>query len=162
MLISAVVAMAENRVIGKDNQLPWRLPADLRYFKALTLGKPILMGRKTYESIGRVLPGRRNLILTRDAKLSVPEAQVVTSLEAALAALPATDAELMVIGGGELYRAFLPQFQRIYMTLVHTRVEGDSFFPELGAGEWRQVSCEAHPADGENQFGYSFVVWERG
>nr|AIA14776.1 Dihydrofolate reductase [uncultured bacterium] len=160
MPISAIVAMAENRVIGKNNQLPWRLPADLRHFKALTMGKPILMGRKTHESIGRVLPGRQNIITTRNTAFQVPEALVVHSLEAALKTLPETE-EVMLIGGAELYRELFPKVQRIYMTLVHAEVEGDSYFPELKPSEWQQISCEDHEADQDNAYPYSFLVWER-
>ncbi len=160
MLISAVVAMAENRVIGKENRLPWHLPADLKYFKTLTLGKTILMGRKTHESIGRVLPGRRNLILTRNPALQVPGAQVVDSLSQALKILSPAD-ELMIIGGAALYRELLPQIQRIYLTLVHARIEGDSYFPELNPSEWQELSREDHPADEKNAYSFSFVVLER-
>ncbi len=161
MLISAIVAMAENRVIGKDNQLPWRLPADLRHFKALTLGKPVLMGRKTHESIGRALPGRRNIILTRNSGFQAAEgAEVVSSIDVAMESLKATD-ELMLIGGAELYRELLPRVQRIYLTVVHAQVEGDCYFPELNLTEWRQTSCEDHAADEENRYSYSFMVWER-
>lgn len=161
MLISAIVAMAENRVIGKDNQLPWRLPADLRHFKALTMGKPVLMGRKTHESIGRALPGRRNIILTRNTGFKASEGvEVVHSIDAVLKSLKATD-ELMLIGGAELYRELLPRVQRIYLTVVHAQVEGDRYFPELDLSEWRQVSREDHAAEGENAYAYSFTVWER-
>lgn len=160
MRISAIVAMAENQVIGRANQLPWHLPADLKHFKALTLGKTILMGRKTHESIGRVLPGRRNLIMTRNKTFQVPGAQVVDSLAAALKTVD-PDEELMVIGGAELYRELLPQVLRIYMTIVHARPLGDSYFPVLNPAEWREVSYEDHPADAQNALPYSFVVWER-
>lgn len=160
MYISAIVAMAENRVIGRNNALPWRLPADLRHFKELTLGKPVLMGRKTHESIGRVLPGRRNIITTRNTTFEVPDALVVHSIEAALQTLSESD-ELMLIGGAELYRELLPRVQRIYMTVVHAEIEGDSYFPELKPAEWRQVNSEDHPADKDNAYPYSFVIWER-
>lgn len=160
MQLAAIVAMAENRVIGKDNQLPWRLPADLRHFKALTLGKTILMGRKTHESIGRVLPGRPNLIMTRNTDLQVPGAIVVHSLEAALKFVSAED-EVMIIGGAQLYRELLPQTQRIYMTIVRAELVGDSYFPELDLKEWRQVASEEHEADEENAYAYRFVEWER-
>ncbi len=161
MKLSAIVAITENRVIGRNNRLPWRLPADLCHFKKLTLGKPILMGRKTYESIGRVLPGRRNLILTRNSAYQVPGAEVVFSLEEAVSGLKA-DEELMLIGGAELFREFLPRVQKVYLTLVRAELEGDSYFPELSAAEWREVSREDHGADAENEYDYSFTVWERG
>lgn len=160
MRISAVVAMAQNRVIGKNNQLPWRLPADLRYFKALTLGKPILMGRKTHEAIGRVLPGRRNIILTRNKAFQVSGAKVIYSFEEVLKGLKEED-ELMLIGGAQLFQALLPEIQKIYLTKVHAIVEGDSYFPELNPTEWQEIYCEDHPADHENEYAYSFSVWER-
>lgn len=160
MHLSAIVAMAENRVIGRNNRLPWRLPADMRYFKKITMGKPILMGRKTYESIGRVLPGRLNIIMTRNTNFQVPEARVVHSLDAALQVVSEVE-EAMVIGGAELYQALLLQIQRIYMTVVHAEIEGDQYFPMLDPKEWRQISSEAHQADAENVYAYSFVEWER-
>ena len=160
MVLSAIVAMAENRAIGKNNQLPWRLPADLRHFKEITLGKPIVMGRKTYESIGRVLPGRQNVIITRQPSFQVPGAEVVCSPDAAFKLL-APAAEVMVIGGAELYRELLSRFQRIYITLVHAVIEGDSFFPDLDPAEWREGVREDHGADEENVYPYSFVVLER-
>ena len=118
------------------------------------------MGRKTHESIGRVLPGRRNIITTRNTAFQVPDALVVHSVAAALKTLSENE-ELMVIGGAELYRELLPQVQRIYMTVVHAELEGDSYFPELKPAEWLQVSCEDHAADKENAYPYSFLVWER-
>jgi len=160
MRISAIVAMAENRVIGRDNQLPWRLPADLRHFKELTLGKPILMGRKTHESIGRVLPGRRNIIMTRNRDYQAPGTERVHSLAEVFKTLLPTD-ELMLIGGAELYRELLPQVGRLYLTQVHADVKGDSYFPELNPAEWKELSREEHAADAENEYPYSFMVWER-
>jgi len=160
MRLSAIVAMSENRVIGRDNQLPWRLPADLRHFKALTLGKSILMGRKTHESIGRLLPGRRNIIITRNQQFQVPQALVVHSVEAVLNEICNED-ELMIIGGAELYRELLPQTQRIYLTMIHAQIEGDSYFPELTPQEWHKISNEDHPVDTENPYPYSFEIWER-
>jgi dihydrofolate reductase len=160
MYLSAIVAMAENRVIGKNNQLPWRLPADLRHFKEITLGKPLLMGRKTYESIGRLLPGRQNVIITRNQNFQVLGADIVHSLEQAWALLADAN-EVMVIGGAELFCELLPQIQRIYLTLVHAAIEGDSYFPALNPAEWCPGVSEEHRADEENNYGYSFVTWER-
>lgn len=152
--------MTKNRVIGNHNQLPWHLPADLRYFKALTLGKPILMGRQTYASIGRLLPGRQNLILTKNKAFQLPGAWVVHSWEEALKTVPAAQ-ELLIIGGAAVFQALLPKIQRIYITLVHTELPGDRYFPELDLSEWRQLSREDHLADKENCYPYSFLVWER-
>ncbi|OGT69302.1 MAG: dihydrofolate reductase [Gammaproteobacteria bacterium RIFCSPHIGHO2_12_FULL_45_9] len=159
MPISAVVAMAENRVIGCNNQLPWRLPADLRHFKLVTMGKPVIMGRKTYESIGRPLPGRVNIVVTRDSQRQVPGCIVVTSPQAALQV--AEQAELCVIGGSELYRQLLPQVQRIYLTIVHHSFSGDAYFPELNAADWHETERMDYQADAENPYAYSFIVLER-
>jgi dihydrofolate reductase len=158
--IAIVVAMAENRVIGCDNRLPWHLPADLRHFKQLTLGKPVLMGRRTHESIGRPLPERTNIVVTRDRTYSAPGCIVAHSLESALEAA-AGWAEVMVIGGTELYRQLLPRADHIYLTLVHARFEGDALFPELEAGEWRELERTDFPPDERNPWPYSFVRLER-
>lgn len=158
--IAIVVAMAENRVIGRDNRLPWHLPADLRHFRQLTLGKPVLMGRRTHESIGRPLPERINIVVTRDRDYEATGCIVAHSLESALEAA-AGYAEVMVIGGTELYRQLLPRADRIYLTLVHAGFEGDAWFPELEAGEWREVERMDYPADEKNCCPYSFVRLER-
>lgn len=158
--IAIVVAMADNRVIGRDNRLPWHLPADLRHFKQLTLGKPVLMGRKTHESIGRPLPDRTNIVVTRDRSYTAPGCIVAHSLERALQAAGGC-AEVMVIGGMELYRQLLPRADCIYLTLVHAAFEGDAFFPELDAGEWREVERADWMPDEKNSWPYSFVRLER-
>ena len=161
-ILSAIVAMAENRVIGKDNQLPWHLPADLKHFKSITTGHPILMGRKTHESIGRPLPNRVNIILTRNPDYQAAGCTVVTSIETALQHAEQHHASvLFVIGGAEIYRQLLPAIQRIYLTIVHHAIEGDAHFPELNPHEWKEVSREKHAADEANPFAYSFVVFER-
>lgn len=160
MLISAIVAMSENRVIGRNNQLPWRLPADLENFKKTTMGKPILMGRKTYESIGRILPGRENIIITRNPCFQVPGAKVFHTPQAALQAVQQSP-EVMVIGGSELYQVMFPLFKRIYMTLVHATVEGDSYFPELDLAEWVVLSRVEQVADEKNAYPYTFITWEK-
>jgi dihydrofolate reductase len=158
--VSLVVAMAENGVIGRANGLPWRLPEDLRRFKASTMGKPILMGRKTFESIGRPLPGRLNIVLTRDAHWSATGAQVVHSLEQAFAA--AGDApELIVIGGAEIYRLVMPFARRIYLTQVHADVPGDTFFPALEPSEWIDLEREAQAADERHAYALTFTTLER-
>lgn len=160
MRIAAIFAMSENRVIGKDNQLPWHLPADLQHFKALTMGKPILLGRKTYESIGRPLPGRCNLVMSRDVQFQAPGCVVVNSLETALLAAGYSD-EIMVIGGAVLYQHLLPRTQRLYMTIIHHEFEGDAYFPVLDMSEWEEVSHVDHDADEENKYSYSFITLDR-
>ncbi len=162
--LAMIVAMADNRAIGADNTLPWHLPEDLKHFKRVTLGKPVLMGRKTYESIGRPLPGRVNIVVSRQPDFVPAGVEVCTTVEAALeraqlAAREAGASEVMVIGGGQLYRELLPRVQRIYLTEVHCEVAGDAFFPELDAN-WREVERQRGEAgDGP---AYSFVVLERG
>jgi len=140
-IVSLVVAMAGNRAIGMQGRLPWHIPEDLRRFKALTLGHAIVMGRKTYESIGRLLPGRRSVIVTRQADFQVEGALVVHSLDEAIARCAGSE-EVFVIGGGELYREALPRAQRIYLTRVHLAPAADTFFPELQAGQWRETQHE--------------------
>jgi dihydrofolate reductase len=158
--VSLLVAVAENGVIGRDNQLPWRLPDDLKRFKALTMGKPILMGRKTFESIGKPLPGRTSLVLTRSEAWSHPGAVIVHSLDEALDRT-AGAAELIVIGGAEVYRLALPRAERIYLTRVHAAVDGNTLFPALEERQWRQSAREEHPADERHAYAMSFCVLER-
>jgi dihydrofolate reductase len=161
MSIELVVAVAENDVIGRRNQLPWRLPADLRHFKALTLGKPVLMGRKTYESIGKALPGRTNIVLSRTPQFAPGDCIVVRSLDEARGAAGAHGA-LMVIGGAEIYRQCLPLANRIHLTLVHAHIaDGDTVFTAWRGAEWDQSSCERHEADDKNAHAYSFITLER-
>jgi dihydrofolate reductase len=156
-----VVAVAENDVIGRGNRLPWRLSADLRRFKALTLGKPVLMGRKTYQSIGHALPGRTNLVLSRSSSFAPADCTVVATLDAARMAAGA-EADLMVIGGAEIYRQSLPFASRIHLTLVHARIDGgDAFFDGWRGAEWHESSRERHEADEKNSCAYSFVTLDR-
>ena len=159
-LVSLIVAMAQNGVIGRDNALPWRLPEDLKRFRAFTLGKPILMGRKTFESIGRPLPGRVNLVLTRDRGWFAAGVIVVHSVEEALAQAGASE-ELVAIGGAEIYRLVLPFARRIYLTHVHADVPGDIYFPDFDPTQWVDVECRTHPADGEHAYPVTFVTLER-
>jgi dihydrofolate reductase len=159
MVISLIVAMAANRVIGRDNKLPWRLPNDLRRFRALTMGKPLVMGRKTFESIGRPLDGRHNIVVSRNPDYRAEGCTVVHSPEAALAAAVPAE-ELFVAGGAELYAQFLPRAHRLYLTLVHARVEGDTFFPTYDESQWREIEREDHQADGRHAYAYSFLVLE--
>jgi dihydrofolate reductase len=156
----AVLAMAGNGVIGRDNALPWRLPADLRHFKALTLGKPVLMGRRTFESLGRPLPGRENIVMTRDPGWSADGVTVVASIEEAMAA--AGDApELMVIGGAEVYRQCWPRLSRIELTRVHAAPAGDTRLDGVDWSGWQESAVEHHPADERNEYDYSFVTLTR-
>ncbi|HMK87213.1 MAG TPA: dihydrofolate reductase [Steroidobacteraceae bacterium] len=156
-----VVAVSENDVIGRRGQLPWRLSSDLRRFKVLTIGKHVLMGRKTYESIGRALPGRTNLVLSRSLEFAPGDCTVVRSLEAARCAAGASS-ELMIIGGAEIYRECLSLASRIHLTLVHTRIEdGDAFFEGWRGPQWVEVSRERHEADDKNSCDYSFVTLDR-
>lgn len=163
MRVSIVVAMTAERVIGRDGRLPWRIPADLRHFKALTWAKPVIMGRKTYRSIGGALPGRANIVVTRDAAFQAPGVHVVHGFEAALAAargLVGDDGEAMVIGGADVFTAALPIAERLYLTEVHAEVAGDAFFPDYDREEWAEVSRETHAGE-DGGPAYSFVVLER-
>ena len=153
--ISLIVACDENRLIGRNGDLPWRLPNDLKHFKSLTLGKTILMGRKTWDSLGRPLPQRENWVLTRDAAFAAEGCRVFNKLEDALAAH--AEGELMVIGGADLYRQALPHAQCLYLTQVHAREEGDTWFPDFSNAGFREVSREDHPADEKHAYAYSFL-----
>lgn len=157
--LELVVAVARNGVIGRGNALPWHLPDDLRHFKELTLGKPILMGRRTWDSLGRPLPGRRNIVLSRDPGCQPTGAIVVRSLAEARAA--AGPGSLMVIGGAELYRLCLPLARVLHLTEVDADVDGDVRFPEWERAEWREVDRRAYPADARHALPYSFVTLER-
>jgi dihydrofolate reductase len=159
-LISLIVAMAQNGVIGRANTLPWRLPRDLQRFKAFTLGKAVLMGRRTFESIGRPLPQRANLVLTRDHAWRAAGVDTVHSLEEALAR-SGDHAELVAIGGAEVYRLVLPLARRIYLTHVHADVPGDTFFPDFDSTQWADVECSLHPADESHAYPFTFVTLER-
>ncbi|MGV8961254.1 MAG: dihydrofolate reductase [Stenotrophomonas sp.] len=158
-----LAALAEDRAIGLDNQMPWHLPADLRRFKALTLGKPILMGRKTAQSLGRALPGRLNLVLTRSGVVPFSGMEAVTSFEQALqrAGAEAVD-ELCVIGGGEIYRLLLPAADRLYLTHVHTVIpRADAHFPELDLAAWEVMASESHAADAQHAMAFDFIDYRR-
>jgi dihydrofolate reductase len=160
MKISFVVAASENDVIGVGNQLPWRLPDDLKRFKALTLGKPVLMGRKTFDSIGRPLPGRRNIVVSRQPALTLQDVVTARSIEEGLAAAQAAP-ELMVIGGAEIYRQLLPRAHTIHLTRVHMRLAGDAFLPPLAPAEWREVDTQPHAADDRHAVAFTFITLER-
>ena len=163
MIISMIAAMAQNRVIGKDNQMPWHLPADLKHFKQVTLGKPVIMGRKTFESIGRALPGRRNIVISRSAPAQSQGAEWVSSLQQAFALLQ-DQAEVMVIGGAEIYRQCLPLAQRLYLTNIDLVTDGDAFFPDYsGAGkfDWQLIAESEHQPDSDNAYHCRFITLQR-
>ncbi len=159
-MISIIVAASENDVIGRQGDLPWRLSDDLKHFKAITMGKPIIMGRKTWESIGRPLPGRQNIVITRQRDFTAEGCDVVASLDDAIAA--AGDAEeIVVIGGSQVYALALPLAERIYLTRVHADVEGDASFPAVDATRFSLVADEHHKADERNEYDFSFRVYDR-
>lgn len=163
--LSLIAALAENRVIGIDNSMPWHLPGDFKYFKATTLGKPIIMGRKTWDSLGRPLPGRLNIVVSRQTDLALEGAEVYPSLEAAVVraeqwALEQGASELMLIGGAQLYTQGLEQADRLYLTRVALSPQGDAWFPEFDEQRWKLVSDQPNPAQGDKP-AYSFEVWER-
>lgn len=163
--VCMIAALAQNRVIGRDNQLPWHLPADLKHFKALTLGKPIIMGRKTWDSLGRQLPGRLNLVVSRQPGLQLDGAEVFASLDAALVRADAWAreqgaAELMLIGGAQLYELGLAQADRLYLTRVAVSPEGDAYFPEVNLADWQLTSAIEHP-QGPDTPAYVFEAWAR-
>jgi dihydrofolate reductase len=162
VIISLVVAAAENDAIGMEGQLPWKLPNDMRHFKNVTWGMPVVMGRKTFETLGKALAGRKNIVITRQGNWNAPGVITVKSLEDALFVAKATDAkEVMVIGGGEIYRMAFEKSRRIYLTRVKANPAADTFFPKLDAKSWHLVSNRDHEADEKNPFAYSFQVWER-
>ncbi len=159
--VELVVAVAENDVIGRGNRVPWHLRSDLRHFRSLTLGKPVLMGRKTYASIGKALPGRTNIVLSRSPDFRAVDAIVVASLDAALEAAGA-DHPIMVIGGADIYRQCMPLAARIHVTLVHAHIaDGDTVFADWRGAQWNESSRERHAADAENEYAYSFITLER-
>lgn len=160
MKISIIVAMDKNRVIGNESDLPWHISADLKKFKQVTMGKPIIMGRKTHESIGRPLPGRENIILTRDAAYKSEGCTVVKSVDLILEHCQ-EHAEIMITGGAEIYRLFLDMANRLYLTEVHAEVDGDTVFPEIKREEWELISREDHRADENNDHDFSFLILDR-
>jgi len=160
MILSLIVARAANGVIGKDNGMPWHLPADLAHFKRTTLGKPVIMGRRTWESIGRPLPGRRNIVVTRNADFQAPGAEVVGSLAAACRAVADSD-EVFVIGGGQIYAEALPGADRIYVTEIGATIEGDASFPDLVPGDWTETLLGEHAPDERNAYRLRFRLLER-
>jgi len=161
MKISLIVAMASNRVIGLNNQMPWHLSADLKKFKSITMGKPIVMGRKTFESIGRPLPGRTNIIISRNADYRQEGCVVTNDLDSALTSACQLADEIFVIGGSALYDALLPRANRLYLTQINAAFEGDTFFPEINQDEWQELNREDIDNDPQVAFSYSFLQLER-
>lgn len=166
MQIAFVVAMGENRAIGHKGGMPWHLPGDLAFFKRVTMGKPMIMGRRTFESIGRPLPGRDSIVVTRDRNWKAPGAIVVhdidTAIETARSGATARGVtEIAVIGGGKVYEQMMGRADRLYVTEIHASFEADTFFPEIDPAEWAEISRERHPADAKNPVAFDFVVLER-
>lgn len=159
-ILSLIVAMDANQLIGRANDLPWKLPGDLAFFKATTMGKPIIMGRNTWESIGRPLPGRQNIVVTRQAGYEAPGCTVVAGLKQAMVAAGAVD-EMVIIGGSQVYAKALNLVHRMYITRVHASLEGDAWFPEIDWSQWQILKSETVEADEHNAYAHSFELWER-
>ncbi len=159
-MISIIAAMARNRVIGKDNDLIWHLPADLKHFKEKTLGKPVIMGRKTFESMEEALPGRTNIVITRQPDYKAPGCLVADSLEHALE-LVSGEPEIFIAGGGEIYEQAIPIADRMYITIIEHEFDGDTYFPKFVAGEWEIVEETKHPADERNKYSMIFRTYKR-
>lgn len=160
-MISFIVAMDENRAIGKDNQLPWHLPEDLKFFKRVTMGHPIAMGRKTHESIGRILPGRENIIITRQSGYQCEGCTVFYSAEEFVNYCRNQDGEIFVIGGAEIFKETFQYVDRLYITMIHEEFEGDTFFPEFDETEWQLTSSEKGIKDEKNPYDYEFRIYQR-
>ena len=159
MTVSSIVAISENHAIGKDNKLLWYLPNDLKHFKTITSGHTVIMGRKTFDSVGKPLPNRRNIIITRQA-ITIAGCEVVNSIEAAIA-LCKTEDEVFIVGGAEIYKQAMHLTDRIYLTIVHKEFDGDSFFPEINKQNWKEISREDFEPDEKNSLPYSFITYER-
>ena len=168
MKLAMIVAMAKNNVIGRDNDMPWHLPADLKQFKSITLGSPIIMGRKTYESIGKPLPGRLNIILSRNPELVIEGCKVVNSLDDALKIAKESNAssdepkeEIFIVGGAYLYNSYISEIDTLYLTQIDAEIEGDTFFPDYTRFEWKETQRVERPADESNQYPLTFLTLER-
>lgn len=162
MIISQIVAASFNNVIGKNNALPWKMPTDMAYFKKTTWGHHIVTGRKNYEAEGKALPGRVNIILTRNFNYKIPDGIVVQRFDDAIAyASKVDEEELFVVGGAEIYKLAMPFTDRIYLTRIHTIIDGDTFYPEPDWGEWNEISIESHFKDEQNPYDFDFCVYER-
>jgi dihydrofolate reductase len=160
MIVSLIAAMDRNRLIGDNNQLPWHLPADFAHFKSVTMGKPIIMGRKTFESIGKPLPGRTNIVLSRNPDSCFEGVECVTSFEDAVSVVPDAE-ELMVIGGSTVYEMLMPEADRMYLTFVEAEFDGDAWFPDFDKNQWCESSSESRPADDKNAYDCRFVTFEK-
>lgn len=160
-MISLIVAMDQNRVIGKNNKLPWHLPADLQYFKKVTMGHPIVMGRKTFESIGRVLPGRENVIVTRNQEFKAEGCVVLHDIAQIKMFADNHEAEVFVIGGAEIFKEILPFTDRLYITEIHETFEGDTFFPEIDENEWDEISSNPGNIDEKNLIAHDFIILQK-
>ncbi len=158
--LSLIAAMDEDRLIGRDNKLPWHLPADLAFFKRTTMGKAIVMGRKTFESIGKPLPGRRNIVITGNADFQAPGCEIADSIGAAMS-LANDDDEVMLIGGASLYQQTIERATKLYITRIHQSFEGDTWFPEFDLNDWKEVYREDFDADHSNRYAYSFIKYMR-
>ncbi|HLE94250.1 MAG TPA: type 3 dihydrofolate reductase [Sulfuricaulis sp.] len=158
--VSLIAAMSENRIIGINNKLPWHLPADLRHFRRLTTGHPVIMGRRNYESIGKPLPNRTNIVVTRNPDYRAAGCLVTHSLDDAMNSA-GNDSEIFIIGGAEIYRQAFDRANRIFITLIHARIEGDTYFPEFEGPPWREISRERHERDENNPYSFSFLIYER-
>jgi dihydrofolate reductase len=159
MTVTIVVAIAENYAIGKNNQLLWHMPADLKHFKQITSGHTVIMGRKTYDSVGKPLPNRRNIVITRQ-DITIQGCEVVKSVDEALD-LCAGEQEVFIVGGAEIYKLAMSKTNRIYLTIIHHNFDADSFFPEIDYREWKEISRQDHPADEKHAYPYSFITLER-
>jgi dihydrofolate reductase len=160
MIVSMIAALALNGVIGRDNSLPWRLPSDLKRFKSITMGKPIIMGRRTYESIGRPLPGRRNIVVTRNPTYRSEGCTIVHSVDAALEAAAGSE-EVVIIGGAELFRQLFPKADRLYLSIIDREFVGDTYFPEFDRSQWVEVLTETVDAIEDSPLSYRFTILER-
>ena len=160
MILSLIVAVSKNNVIGADNGLLWQMPADLKHFKAVTIGHTVIMGRKTYDSIGKPLPGRRNIIVTRQEKFKAQGCEVVNSLQDAVD-LCTREQEVFIVGGGEVYKQAIHAADKIYLTRIYGEFEGDTVFPQINFSEWRLTKYLKHHGDAKNQYDYSFSEYER-
>ncbi|PEZ83937.1 MULTISPECIES: dihydrofolate reductase [Bacillaceae] len=160
-MISLIVAMDQNRVIGKNNELPWHLPADLQYFKKVTMGHPIIMGRKTFESIGRVLPGRENVIVTRNQDFKAEGCVVLHDIEQIKTFADSRDEEVFVIGGAEIFKEILPVTDRLYITEIHETFEGDTFFPVIDENQWDKISSNSGSIDEKNRYAHDFIILQK-
>ncbi|HAQ06424.1 MAG TPA: dihydrofolate reductase [Bacillus bacterium] len=160
-MISLIWAMDENRVIGLHNQLPWRLPEDLKFFKRMTMGHPIAMGRKTYESIGRPLPGRENIVITRDQRFSPEGCTILNSIQGFIDYADQCNGEVFVIGGAEIFKEILPEADKLYITMIHDQFEGDTFFPVFDIDNWQLETREQGKKDEKNPYEYEFLIYKR-